>query len=397
MHFESIKDICTFSYVSLTFLCAIVISILIYTTAIDIDHTKKRGHLLNVLIAVFLYCIADSFWAFAFNGVILERSPASRYATNVILYIIMSICSYAICRFLLSLIESINGKRVIKSRYLFIPFALCILLSISTIWTSLLFSIDLEGNLIKGPLYFLFMTILFGYVIIFGISSFILCLRTQNDFAKEQYKLVFIYTIPAITGSFIHYFNWDLPTFSIGFTIATLIIYIFQMRDLISLDGLTGISNRRKGERFFQEQIKRINEEPHSSRDCLYLFMMDLNKFKAINDTYGHTEGDRALVATAQVLKEACSHIRRRCIMSRFGGDEFVIGVVFTPEEAHLLQEKIQNLIIQKNEELKAPWKISLSTGFTYYKKEFKNFTNFLAHCDRLMYEKKQEAHKSLD
>ena len=169
------------------------------------------------------------------------------------------------------------------------------------------------------------------------------------------------------------------------------------MRDMISQDALTGIMNRRQGERFFVEQISRINEEPHSTIDCLYLFMMDLNKFKAINDTYGHTEGDRALIATADVLKKACSHIRRRCVMSRFGGDEFVIGVVFTPEEAHFLYEKIHNLIEEKNRELNAPYKISISIGFTYYKQEFKDFTNFLAHADKLMYEMKEKAHREAE
>ena len=122
---------------------------------------------------------------------------------------------------------------------------------------------------------------------------------------------------------------------------------------------------------------------------------MDLNRFKSINDNYGHNEGDRALVATAEVIKEACSHIRRKCIMSRFGGDEFVIGVVFTPEEAHFLSEKLKLLIEQKNIEMNAPYKISISVGFTYYKKEYKDFRTFFLHADELMYEMKEIAHCS--
>ena len=393
---HSVNEVVAFSYVGFNFFCAIIMGILFYTTFIDADRTKKRIHLLNVLVAVILYCIADSIWMLAFSDVKIERTIFSRYLTNIIMYMVMTLCSYAICRFLLSIWESVFIKKLPKNRYIFIPFGISALFIATTPWTNLIFSIDADENLVQGLLYLPLMVILFGYVIVFGLISFIFFLRTQNDFSKEQYFLVTIYTIPVLLGTSIHYANWRLPTFSIGFTIATLIIYIFQMRDMISQDALTGIMNRRQGERFFMEQIHRINEEPHSTIDCLYLFMMDLNRFKAINDTYGHTEGDKALVATAEVLKEACSHIRRRCIMSRFGGDEFVIGVVFTPEEAHLLNDKIKSLIEKKNDELKKPYKISISVGFTYYKKDFKDFTTFYAYADRLMYEIKEKAHTEM-
>ncbi len=394
MNLERIKEISAYSYMSFDLFCAAIMVILFYTIFIDADRTKRRIHLLNVTVAVFLYCLVDTLWVLSFNGIRIPRTVFNRYVTNVVMYSVMCICSYSICRFLLSIWESVRIDFHPKSRYLFIPYFIMILLILSTPWTHIIFSFAPDGTLIQGPLYLILMVLLFGYVIFLGMTSFVCYLRTQNDFAKEQYFLVTVYTIPVLVGGFIHYYHWNLPSFAVGFTIATLIIYIFQMRDMISQDALTGIMNRRQGERFFVEQINRINEEPHSTIDCLYLFMMDLNKFKSINDTYGHIEGDKALIATADVLKKACSHIRRRCIMSRFGGDEFVIGVVFTPEEAHLLRDKILNLIEEKNRELNAPYKISISIGFTYYKKEFKNFTTFLAHADTLMYEVKKKAHQ---
>ena len=390
----SLPEVVSFSYTGFNLFCALIMGILFYTTFIDADRTKKRIHLLNVCVAVFLYCMVDSVWMLTFNDVKIERTVFSRYLTNLIMYMVMTLCSYAICRFLLSIWESIFIAKIPKSRYIFIPFGISVFFIATTPWTKLVFWIDSATNLVKGPLYGVLMFLLFGYVIVFGLLSFIFFLRTQNDFAKEQYFLISLYTIPVLIGTFIHYFYLSLPTFSLGFTIATLIIYIFQMRDMISQDALTGLMNRRQGERFFNEQIHKINEEPHSTIDCLYLFMMDLNRFKSINDTYGHTEGDKALVVTAEVLKEACSHIRRRCIMSRFGGDEFVIGVVFTPEEAHLLHDKIKSLIEKKNDELNLPYKISISIGFTYYKKNLENFTNFYANADKLMYEIKEQAHK---
>ncbi|WP_294427587.1 GGDEF domain-containing protein [uncultured Treponema sp.] len=394
MFLATAREATAFFYALCDLFCASIIGILLYTTLTDVDRTNKRIHLIAVLITVIVYCISDSLWIFSYCNFIIPCTRVPRYITSIIKYIIISGCSYTICRFFFSIWESVVGSRKRRSKTIFLPIVILVLAVITTPFTHLIFEINNFGFMLKGPLYQLFTTVLFGYLIVFSIFSVIFYFQTENDFAKEQYSFVLIYTIPALFGAYIHYHHWTIPSFAIGFTFATLIIYIFQMRDMVSLDALTGINNRRQGERFFMEQISRINEEPHQLMECLFLFMMDLNKFKAINDNYGHAEGDKALIATSEVLKEACSHIRRRCILSRFGGDEFVIGVVFTPDEAHLLNEKINELIIKKNEELNTPYKISISVGYTYYKKEFRDLRTFLSKADKIMYEMKEAAHK---
>ena len=394
MFLATARDATAFFYAFCDLFCASIIGILLYTTLTDVDRTNKRIHLIGVLITVIIYCISDTLWMFSYNNFLIPCTQVPRYITSIIKYGIITGCTYAICRFFFSIWEAVTGKKRKKTKTIFLPLVILLIALITTPFTHLIFEINLFGFMIKGPLYQLFTMILFGYLIVFSIISIVFYFQTENDFAKEQYSFVLIYTIPVLLGAWIHYHHWTLPSFAIGFTFATLIIYIFQMRDMVSLDALTGINNRRQGERFFLEQIKRINEEPHQFMECLFLFMMDLNKFKSINDNYGHAEGDKALIATSEILKEACSHIRRRCILSRFGGDEFVIGVVFTPEEAQLLNEKIHELVIIKNAELNAPYKISISVGYTYYKKEFKNLRTFLSEADKLMYEMKEAAHK---
>lgn len=394
MFFATAREATAFFYVFFDLSCASIIGILLYATLTDVDHTSKRLHLINVLYSVILYCICDSIWVLSFSNVLIPCTVVPRYITTIFKYVSIAVCDYAICQFFFAIWEFVTSKKPSKSKFIFLLYCLLILAIVTTPLTHLVFSMTTAGALIKGPLYVFSTLILFGYLIVFSVISIVFYFQTENDFAKEQYSFVTIYSLPVLIGAIIHYKHWTLPSFAFGLTIATLIIYIFQMRDMVSLDALTGINNRRQGERFFQEQIRRINEEPHQLMECLFLFMMDLNKFKSINDTHGHTEGDKALIVAADVLKEACSHIRRRCIISRFGGDEFVIGVVFTPEEARLLNEKIIELLAKKNEEMNAPYKISISIGYTYYKREFKDFRTFLTNADKLMYEMKEIAHR---
>ena len=164
--------------------------ILFYTTFLDSDHTNRRLHLLNALFGVFICCLADTFWIMSYNGIILPRTPASRYVSNVVIYFFMTFCAYAICRFLLSIWESVDSVFTPKKRILIIPYAIFEVLILSTYWTHLIFSISPDGDLIPGIFYIPLMILFFGSVLFLGVLSFIFYLSTQNDFAKEQFFLV---------------------------------------------------------------------------------------------------------------------------------------------------------------------------------------------------------------
>jgi diguanylate cyclase (GGDEF)-like protein len=89
-------------------------------------------------------------------------------------------------------------------------------------------------------------------------------------------------------------------------------------RSLALLDSLTQLPNRRH----FIEQVQIESARSKRSRKRFAVLFIDVDKFKAINDTYGHATGDRALVAVSQRLKDT---IRAGDFLSRLGGDEFAV------------------------------------------------------------------------
>lgn len=89
-------------------------------------------------------------------------------------------------------------------------------------------------------------------------------------------------------------------------------------RSLALLDSLTQLPNRRH----FIEQVQIESARAKRSRKHFAVLFIDINKFKAINDTYGHATGDRALVAVSQRLKDT---IRAGDFLCRLGGDEFAV------------------------------------------------------------------------
>lgn len=85
-------------------------------------------------------------------------------------------------------------------------------------------------------------------------------------------------------------------------------------------DSLTGLYNRR----LFDVELNRISHSRHS----FFLFIIDIDKFKTINDIYGHPEGDSVLIDSAKILTRS---FRKDDIVCRIGGDEF--GVLMIDEQ----------------------------------------------------------------
>ncbi|GAB6183475.1 sensor domain-containing diguanylate cyclase [Thermodesulfovibrio hydrogeniphilus] len=149
-------------------------------------------------------------------------------------------------------------------------------------------------------------------------------------------------------------------------------------------DVLTGLYNRRL---FF----KRLDEEfskflRYGNSFCLIIF--DLDALKKINDTFGHSEGDRILKLFAKILK---TNKRKEDIVARIGGDEFASIVFVSAEGALKFAEKIREQI--KSSYKKAPVSVSGGVGcigkgcsFKYYK----NYREFFNDVDKMLLKAKK-------
>ncbi|MEW5920281.1 MAG: diguanylate cyclase [Bacillota bacterium] len=113
-----------------------------------------------------------------------------------------------------------------------------------------------------------------------------------------------------------------------------------KLQEQTSLDGLTGIANRRRFEEFIEMEWKRArrNTKPIS------LIMIDIDVFKAYNDNYGHLAGDDCLKQVAQALQRGLK--RPGDLAARYGGEEFTVVLPETASDgAAALAEELRSLI----------------------------------------------------
>jgi diguanylate cyclase (GGDEF)-like protein len=157
-----------------------------------------------------------------------------------------------------------------------------------------------------------------------------------------------------------------------------------MLQSMATTDVLTGLINRRYFDRRLAEEIARCNR--HNSNLALALF--DIDHFKRINDTYGHTIGDKILKELGELI---LSNTRECDISARYGGEEFALILPETTQiEASELLERIRQLIEQHTfvkEEM--PVMVTISVGIAQYDPEYTPI-DFIEQADAALYRAKK-------
>lgn len=164
-----------------------------------------------------------------------------------------------------------------------------------------------------------------------------------------------------------------------------------KLRSMTLCDELTGLYNRRGFITLGEQQLKiaaRIGK--HVS-----LFFVDIDGMKAINDAYGHHEGDIVLRDTALTLKHA---FRESDIVARIGGDEFVLLAIETDDDtAHVLLRRLRERLDHFNAKSERPYRLSLSVGIAHFDPgKPRSLDDLMAEADARMYADKQMKHSSI-
>lgn len=155
------------------------------------------------------------------------------------------------------------------------------------------------------------------------------------------------------------------------------------LHTLANRDHLSGISNRRN----FFSNAPKILEKHYNRNDSLHLFMIDIDNFKLVNDTYGHSIGDKIIVSFTTLVQEQIENI---CSFARLGGDEFVLILThYTETEAREALEKLRAYIEKSPLDTESDIYVTISIGMTQYQKDDKDIDTLLLRADANLYKSK--------
>ena len=278
-------------------------------------------------------------------------------------------------------LDRVKLKRNFK--YILIPSALNLLLAIVSLVGGIngkkIFSIDAENFYHRGDLYILMVLASYSYL----IYSFVSLIKNKNLVDESEYKSLRMFAIPPFVGGILQSLIFGLKLTWISMALSLLIIFLYIQNNLLHVDVLTGLYNRRNLEKY----LKNIFSNTEKSR-TIGGVLLDINDFKHINDSYGHDEGDIALVSVAKILREGFDSDD---FISRYAGDEFVVIIKLEDkEQTGPIIDRLRKNFKEFNESNVTPYDITVSVGYDIYNPELNmSDDEFIKHTDKLMYEDK--------
>lgn len=165
----------------------------------------------------------------------------------------------------------------------------------------------------------------------------------------------------------------------------------FAVVQQAKLDGLTELANRRE----FDEQIERICGSAVNSGQPVSLLLLDLDRFKRINDTYGHRAGDDVLRRVAQQLRARVPEMVRGhddYLLARYGGEELAVLLANVPEiGAHRIAEVLRNAVESLDLSYgEKTFRVTVSIGVATFPDQAETVEELITHADSALYTAKE-------
>lgn len=250
----------------------------------------------------------------------------------------------------------------------------CILLIINVFYP-LVFSNN-DGVYQRGPAYSVFLL----FAVLYILDSLYLYARCRKKVGILKLFPVQVFLVPTVIGVVVQALFVEIAITWTSIAIAIAGIMTALKNETIFQDRLTGLYNRVYLE-FLQRQAYKKKNVWVSG------IMIDLNGFKLINDSYGHSEGDAALVTAAGLLKKSfCEY----GVVTRYAGDEFVVMLNTTDEQlVRRLIEQAKRNFEQENETNRKPYQLSASMGYAACDLRVETIGDFMNRIDRKMYQDK--------
>ena len=373
------------SYLELNTCCLIIMALILHRQTQGLDKRLTSQTFTELVISAMVYVFLDMVCGLQQNQVIHLSVFIS-----TILNTAFFISSYSLTHLSFAFTECELGRDWVsepKKRMIsLIPAGLLTIMTLCTLKWHFFFYIDAEGIYQRGPLYLVVLPFVYIYMIM-------IVFRMVTMFPKKKYyafrgkleMVVGIVGFPLVAGV-LQVFLPGISVVCFGLTLGVIQAFTAFLTNRITMDELTQVNNRTKLMQYLENYMEDYVQGQETD---LHFLMIDLDDFKLINDTYGHLEGDNALVRTANVLKKTMAG--HTGILARYGGDEFCIAGEMTEEDAEELIVNLYANLETANVEAACPYNIGMSIGCGRFTGEVETIPDLIRKADEDLYQRKRE------
>lgn len=367
-------------YAEGSLVCIFILAMLLIHDVLHSTKQEKQIRFNRSIISFILYFVSDIFWAAVLGGAL----PNVRWLTvllNLSNYVLMSVMAYEWFMFMAASLKLPFRDDRRKMRLLLLPMAVSFLFVAVVFIVSPYFLVSESGELnvlyhpmqLSAPLFYLL------------FSSFLALKDARTKVSREDKEFCWMFAfIPfgVIFGGLLQLLFLKSPAFCFGSTLMLLWFYIQHMQTLISVDELTRLNSRGQINRYMAQVRYRENV-------TVSVMMLDVDRFKQINDTYGHAEGDRALMIVSEAIKSTCGKIKTPIFIGRYGGDEFTLIVQDSGEYDDYpaqVTEILRAELARKAQEKNLPYLLEVSIGYDRLRDKNDTMKECLIRADEKLY-----------
>ncbi len=346
-------------YAESTLICLIIFCMMLVRDLFKVDKQEKQIRYDHALIAFMLYFASDLFWAAVISGVI----PKTRFTVscaNFLNAVLMGGITYALLRYVMAAENAPHRDKPLTKFSVIFPYMISavVLLALFVFAPHVL----MDDQLAMLPAYNIFLVVV--PCIYIAASCFYAVRKArheENPIERRQHMIIGFFPLMVIAGGLLQILILpNTPIFCYCCTILMLWFYFQSMEAQISLDPLTGLNNRGQLMHYISQK-----GNAHIEGRSTFVVMFDVDDFKAINDTFGHAEGDRALVIIAESLKKVTQSHNMPIFLGRYGGDEFIlIAHPANRNEIDPLISEIRGQINARCEAERTPYRLSVGAGY---------------------------------
>ncbi|MDO4989409.1 MAG: GGDEF domain-containing protein [Eubacteriales bacterium] len=348
-----------FFYSEATLVCILFFVIMLVNDYRNGNRHEKQILLDRVMVAHIIYFANDWVWAALLSGLI-PRTRLLVVLVNFINAFFLAGITYS--WFLYAAAAEQLPFRRNKHYYTLVGLPYYLLTCVTIVWYLIAPTFWVNESAELNPLYYplILLPAPLTYLLVTFVISMVQARKTRMYAERRLYLQIGIFPLVIAFFGLLQLTMLNAPLFCFGCTINMLLFYLNNTADQISVDPLTRLNNRNQLHHY-------LSQDAAHRRGGLreYVVMIDANDFKQINDSYGHAEGDRALVLIAGALKDAIRVLKAAPFLARYGGDEFIL-IVRTADEAELsvLRDEIRRCLREACEREATPYTLSVAVGF---------------------------------
>lgn len=269
-------------------------------------------------------------------------------------------------------------KRI--SRYTVIPALIAIAGAVANIFTPVYFRITDANIYERGKILFLIPYIINYAYIILGTAEIY---KYRNKVVKYMFMPAVIFMIPVVLGTVLQFLFYGMSLLPLSVALALNALYINVQNEISSIDALSGLYTRQYMNWYLDSAIRYSN-----SHKMIAGIMLDIDKFKSINDKYGHLIGDEAIMDAGIILHES---VYSNGLAARFAGDEFIIILqVDDKDEITETIDRITHNTTVINARRESGFDLSFSLGYGIFDRGTDTTDTFFARIDKAMYKDKE-------